>query len=282
MTPRVLLASDLSYQSYRATAVHRTLTSRGVFTGGLYGFLVSLAKQVKDTGATDLVVCLDLPPYRRSIEYPDYKLLRRQRGDDNLRELHKQSKALILDLLEALGVPVLGVPGFESDDCIAHLVRTYRHRFDFIYAASNDSDLFQLFSCHNFRCITGSGGYVDWLLLDKPPWRTTPEEYKLVLAMTGTHNDVAGIPKVGEVTAMRALREPAMMRKYREQHGDLIDRNLRLIELPHSDFPATTRMPRPAQRDFDPRFLYRWCARFDIEVQQSMVNAFEQVLQCPK
>lgn len=278
MTSRTLLASDLSYQSYRATAVHRTLTSRGIFTGGLYGFLVSMAKQVKDSDATDYVVCLDLPPYKRSAEYPEYKQLRRKRSDDDLHELHMQSKELILELIDVLGVPVLGVPGFESDDCIAHLVRTYRHRFDSIYAASNDSDLFQLFDNRNFKCMTGSGGFVDWRLLDAPPWSCTPEEFKLALAMEGTHNDVVGIPQVGPVTAMRAVREPAIMRKYREQWGDLIDRNLRLIELPHRDFPAAIRLPRRSGRGFDPRLLYRWCARFDIEVRQSMVTAFEKVL----
>lgn len=277
---RVLLAADISYQSYRAAAAHRQLSSRGRFTGGLYGFLVSTAKQIRETAATDYVACLDMPPYKRSEVYPEYKMLRKEKRDDGLYELHQATKPLILEFLQEFSIPVLGVKGFESDDCIAHLVQTYRHRFETIYAASNDSDLWQLFEHRNFKALRGSelSDVLDWRNLDAMPWCCTPEQYKLGLAMQGTHNDVAGIPKVGPVTAMRAVKDPVVMRQYREQWGELIDRNLALIELPHPDFPRDVRLPRKTQ-GFDPRDLYRWCARFDIEVTRSMVDALEQVLQ---
>lgn len=273
---RTLLAVDLSYQSYRASAAHAELSSAGVFTGGLYGVMTSLAKLIRETRATDLVVCQDRKPYRRSIEYPEYKTLRREKADDKLLELHKQTMALLPGLFDAVGVPVLGVRGFESDDCIAALARDYRGRFKTIYAASNDSDLFQLFRYPNFRVVKKDAeSIIGPEYLDK--LGITPDEFILASALQGTHNDIAGIPRVGEKTALKALRDPQLMRTLKDGWQAVIDRNSRLIRLPHPELPRLRLPPRGHFERFDQRVLYRFAARYDIEVTRSMIDSFQQV-----
>lgn len=274
-----LLAVDLSYQVYRASAAHKMLTSRDTFTGGLYGFLSTLAKQIRETRADRLIICRDIKPYKRSEIYPEYKQLRKKKSDDDLFRLYQESMPLVLDVIEEMGLPVMAVPGFESDDCIGHIVSKYRHRFDWIYAASNDSDLYQLFTCEWFRLLKGSElkECIDYRNLKALPFACTPAEFMLASALKGTHNDVEGIAGVGDITALKAVKDPALMRKYREQHSALIDRNLSLIKLPHPEFPRELALPR-SSGSLDHRGLYRFCGRFDIEVTPSMVNSFEQVL----
>lgn len=273
---RVLLCVDLSYQVYRASAAHPMLTSRRTFTGGLYGFLQTFAKTVRETKATHVAFCQDRKPYLRSLDYPDYKRLRKANADEELLKMYKQSMSLVIDILEGAGMVIWGEDGFESDDMTAHCVMKYRHRFDRIYAASNDSDLFQLLWADNFYIYTKSIHDVWTRAGVMKEHGLTPDQFMLVTAMTGTHNDIAGITGVGPKTAKKAIEDPALMRKWRDSHGAIIDRNLGLIKLPHPKFPGQLALPETTHR-FSDRELYKSLGRYDIDVTSSMINAFEQI-----
>lgn len=251
------------------------LTSRRVFTGGLYGFFTTLAKTIRETRATDLIVCQDVKPYKRSDAYPEYKQLRKEKQDDELKYLFTESMALVLDALRVCGVPVWGIQGYECDDLVAHIVMRYRHRFEMIYAASNDSDLYQLLWAENFAIYRKS--ITDIMTGRKLSAEKfmTPEQHMLATALTGTHNDIAGIAGVGPVTAGEAVRNPAKLRALRERHGALIDRNLALIKLPHPTFPASAVMPRAGRLNV--RELMRTLSHYDIDMTASIERAIEQV-----
>jgi DNA polymerase-1 len=276
---RILLAVDLSYQTYRAASSHQDLTNAdGVFTGGLYGFLVMVAKIINDSGATHVVVTEDRKPYHRSKLYPEYKLIRKSTMDEKLKAKVEVSKPQIMETLAVIGIPVVGVPGYESDDVIAHYAGRHRHRFDLIYAASNDSDLFQLLEYDTFRVYRKDEHDIidrQRLLEDTG---LSPSEFSLATALMGTHNDVEGIPKVGIKTACAAVKNASTLRMYRERHGAMIDRNKRLIALPYEGFPRDLELPGPTRR-FDARTLYRFMVKYDITVTNPMLNAFERI--CP-
>jgi len=237
--------------------------------------MMSLGKMVRECQATQVVFCQDLKPYFRSLEYPEYKQLRKKTQDPELLKAFQQSKVLVLEVLEALGAPIWGLPGFEVDDLIAHAATKYRHRYSSIIAGSNDSDLYQLLRFDNFQIYTSG---LDSLATPRKTLDAlglTSEQYMLVTALTGTHNDLAGISGCGPKTAAKAIRDPALMRLFRSEHGDLIDRNLRLIRLPHREFPRQETIP-VWSRSFAPRELYRLLGKYDIDVTGSMVRAFEQ------
>ena len=277
--PRVLLAVDLSNQVYKAAAAHSTLTdAEGTFTGGLYGFLVTIAKIIRDVHATDCVICMDSKPYRRSLVYPQYKMLRKDSQDPELKKRFDISKPQVIEACEVIGIPFLERPGFECDDCIASIVLQHACRYDEIYAASNDSDLWQLFHTPWFKVYRRDLN--DCMHLDalRREHGLTPEEFLLASALQGTHNEVEGIKGVGPKTSARIVKEPALLRTYMERHGDLIKRNLSLITLPHHEFPAIRAVPAPTQ-SFDVRSLYRFLARWDIKATQSMLDSFSRV--CP-
>lgn len=276
MTDRILLAVDLSYQCYRASAAHPMLTSRDHFTGGLYGFFTTLAKQLRETRATELVICQDRKPYLRSTEYPDYKKIRKKNADETALAAHKESMTLILEILAGLGIPVWGLDGFESDDLIAHAVVKYRGRYTTIYAASNDSDLWQLLCYLNFHLYTSDIESVGKERQRLEELGLTPEQHSLMTAMTGTHNDIEGIPRCGPITATKAIKDPSLMRNFRCIYADVIDRNLRLIKLPHASLPWDTKIP-VWDALFVERNLFRLMGRYDIEVTASMVRGFQQL-----
>ncbi|MNK65500.1 DNA polymerase I, thermostable [compost metagenome] len=278
---RVLLLVDLSYQTYRAAAANRHLTSEGRFTGGLYGFMMALGKAARETGATRAAFCRDTKPYVRSRQYPEYKQIRKKAADPELRELMLESEEYVLAALERLGHAPLAEPGFESDDIIADLSLSERHRFDEIYAMSNDSDLFQLLWVPNLalynegikKCARGAS-------LTCPEGKPiTPADYMLATALMGTHNDIAGIPQVGKTRAFAAVRDAAKLRKMRADNAEIVERNLALIKLPHDEFPGARLPPPPAFRAQD---LYAEMGRYDIETTAAMVAAFEAIGRRPR
>lgn len=277
---RVLLLVDLSNALYRACASHLDLSYRDVFTGGLYGFMSAMAKTVRETEATDVLVCRDTKPYLRSKAYPAYKMLRA--GGDaepgDLRQLYIESEPHVLELCKVLGWPVTGLQGFEADDMIASAVVWHRSRFDAMFAASNDSDLYQLLDCKRFRIYRGGNGMVKTQVVTgdtlAESHKLTPAQYMLATALQGTHNDVEGIPGCGEVRSRAAARDPVLLRKYRDGYAEVIDRNLSLIKLPHAELP---RQSLPARGPFNLRSLYRFTRAFDIQVTSGMADSFEQI-----
>lgn len=272
----VLLCVDLSYQVYRATCAHPNLSSGDTFTGGLYGFFMFLGKAVRETRATRLAVTCDTKPYLRSRDYPQYKQVRKSQADPEVRERYETSKRLVLEALFEVGAPVYALEGFESDDLSAAIALRNRHRFARMYLATNDSDPWQLLWMENLAIyrkdmsdlVTG-----EWLARTHG---VTPEQYMLATALSGTHNDVEGIPRVGEKTAMAAVKDPSLLRQYRARHADVIDRNLSLIRLPHAELPARAALLEEPRRAFSPRDLYRALGPYDIDVTDWMVRAFEQ------
>lgn len=275
MSGRRLLCVDVSNQVWRNLHANWALRHEGEFTGALFGFLKAMAAYVRDVGATDIVMCCDRKPYVRELLYPQYKKLRATRVDDDTRAAYAASMRQVAEFFDVAGLPVMSAPGFESDDCIARIVDRDRNRFELIVAASNDSDLWQLLGTPNFRVMPK--GWAQAVDRDAMYAETglTPEQFLVASALQGTHNDVEGIPGVGPKTAARAVHDPALMRQMRERHLDLIERNLRLIRLPHEDFPS---VPFPTRsRRFDPRAFYRFCGRYGIDATQTMVDAFEQV-----
>lgn len=273
---RILLAIDLSNQAYRFSAAYPTLSSDDRFTGGLYGFMAGISKIIHIVGATDIVVCEDRKPYLRSDLYPQYKQLRKKNEDKELYERAQFSITLIKELLQVLGWPLWSLPGFESDDLISHAVIKYRHRYDQVIAASNDSDLYQLFKWPVFALYKGKKGLYTHKHYAEEWGDLPPDDLKMALAFIGTHNDVEGVRGVGEVTARKIVQDPTRLRLFREQHREIVERNLELIQLPHPKFPRATPLPGPTRRYVE-RDLIRFCGRFDIGVTMTMCQAFERI-----
>ncbi|MFP5219360.1 MAG: 5'-3' exonuclease H3TH domain-containing protein [Actinomycetes bacterium] len=116
----------------------------GAPTGAIRGFLDNVARIVRDTRPARMVSCLDLDwrPAFRVDAVPTYKLHRTVEGgaEDEPPTLGPQVEVL-LEVLDALGVAVAGVEGYEADDVIGTLATRGTGAVDVV---TGDRDLLQL------------------------------------------------------------------------------------------------------------------------------------------
>lgn len=271
MRRKTLVLVDLSNALKRSMFSHKGLTSGTTFTGGVYGVLVGLAKVLGAYGATSAVLCQDSKPYRRSLEYPKYKAKRVEEKDETLIQALEQSRRLIDEAAQVIGVPLWAVPGFEADDLIAHACRRESNRYDRVVIWSNDSDLFQLLVRPNIWIERAKEVMTQAKLL--AAHGLTAEQHLLLSVLMGSHNDVAGIEGVGPITARKIVDNPALFRQYTDKHSEIIKRNQHLMRLPHPALP-TIHLPDQT-RAFVARDFYRWASRYDIAATEKMLSAFE-------
>ncbi len=146
MVPGQLMLLDSPALWYRAFhGVPDSMRSpQGEPVNAVRGFLDLVARVVKDTAPARLVATVDLDwrPAFRVAAVPSYKLHRTIEGGAEAEppELAGQV-AVILELLEALGIPVAGAEGFEADDVIGTLATREPGAVDIV---TGDRDLLQL------------------------------------------------------------------------------------------------------------------------------------------
>lgn len=197
------LIVDGSYCLHRALhtpALQDLRTSKGVKSGGVFGFLRILQSEIKKCPGYFPIVCWDKGlSERRTKLYPDYKANRQRivadsalalgingEVDDYLEEYHRQRSDLI-QILKVLGIPSLLIPGWEGDD-LQYLLSTVSE--DCI-VLSDDKDLIQLVSptCRIRRAMKDE--WITWE--DSDPGYHHPH-YTIVKSICGDPSD--NIPKV--------------------------------------------------------------------------------------
>ena len=116
----------------------------GTPTNAVRGFLDMVSTLITRYHPTDLVACLDQdwrPAWRVSL-IPGYKAQRlTPDGGEQTPDGLTRQVPIILDVLDALGVPAVGVAGYEADDVIGTLAAREPGPVE---VASGDRDLFQV------------------------------------------------------------------------------------------------------------------------------------------
>ena len=196
----------LIFKMYYAFLRRPMMNSKGVDTSILFGFTKYLLEMMEREAPTHLAVAFDPPggTFRNEL-YPAYKGTR------------PPTPQLVIDALEplteivrAMNIPVLMVPGFEADDVIGSMaVREASPDMD-VYMVTPDKDYGQLISRHIFQLRPGKAGgeaeIVDknslcekWGILD-------PVQIIDMLAICGdTADNVPGVKGIGEVGAGKLI-----------------------------------------------------------------------------
>ncbi len=141
----------LIYRSYYAMARNPLISSKGLNTSAIYGFINSLMKLLNDESPNYLSIVLDTKAKTfRHKDYDLYKANRKPMPDD----LSEQIIPLI-EVLSKLNIKIYKKDGFEADDLIGTIVNK---KMDGIqkYMYSGDKDLMQLIDENTFLYSPGN------------------------------------------------------------------------------------------------------------------------------
>ena len=199
-----LILLDGTHYMYRAFHAMPPLSNAGgEATGALYGFLNMLRKLLWEFDPDYLVVVFDAKGKNfRNDLFSGYKA-NRPRMPDELRE----QMGPIKEIIAAMGISVLVVPGVEADDVIGTLSTAAKIEALDVWIASGDKDLTQLVGGTVSMINTVDGKILDSDRV-KEKFGVFPDRIIDYLSLVGDSVDnVPGVPKVGPKTAVKWLSE---------------------------------------------------------------------------
>lgn len=197
-----LVLIDGSSYLYRAYHALPNLTnSQGEATGALHGVLNMVNKLVREQQAAHIAVVFDAPGKTfRDEMFAEYKANRPPMPDD----LRSQVEP-ILDVVRAMGLPLLQVEGVEADDVIGTLCRQAAAAGMNVLVSTGDKDMAQLVNDRVTLVNTMNDSVMDRDAVKKK-FDVFPEQIVDYLALVGDSSDnIPGVPKVGAKTAAKWL-----------------------------------------------------------------------------
>ncbi len=200
--------------------------SEGTHTGAVYGFLNIMFRIVDEDKPDNLIVTFDEhAPTFRHLKYSEYKGTRKPMPEE-LRE----QVPLIKQMLAAMNVMVISKEGLEADDLLGTLAKEAEKKGFEVSLVSGDRDLLQIASDHIKIRIpkTKKGGteIEDYHASDvQALYGLTPDQFIQLKALMGdTADNIPGVPKVGEKTALELMHEYGSIDSIYE-HIDEIKKN---------------------------------------------------------
>ncbi|HYW87666.1 MAG TPA: DNA polymerase I [Chloroflexota bacterium] len=211
MTDRLMLIDghSLVFRGFYALQEIRPLTNaKGELTTGVYAFTSMLLKALEDLKPGGLAAAFDMSrPTHRLAEFSEYKGTRTA-APQGLREQIIWSRKV----LEAMGVPLYEVEGYEADDVLGALaVKAVDKGLDVIIL-SGDNDLLQLVNKH-VQVLTSRRGITDTILYDEAKvidkyGGLKPSQIPDFKALRGDVTDnIPGVAGIGDKSAQKLLLE---------------------------------------------------------------------------
>ena len=204
-TPRLLLLDghSLAYRAFFALPVENFSTSTGQATNAVFGFTSMLINVLRDERPTHIAVAFDVS--RRSFRTERYEEYKAGRSETPAPFLGQVS--LVHEVLDALRIPTVELPGYEADDVIATLSCQARDEGYEVLICSGDRDAFQLVG-DRVTVLYPRKGVSDLARIDPAAvmqrYGVGPDRYRDLAALVGESSDnLPGIPGVGPKTAAK-------------------------------------------------------------------------------
>ncbi|MFT6205153.1 MAG: DNA polymerase-1 [Spirosomataceae bacterium] len=202
----LLDAFALIYRAHFAFIKNPRMTSTGMNTSAVFGFVNTLLEVLKKENPSHLAVCFDTKAKTfRTEQFEAYKANRPPQPEDITIAIPYVKK-----MVKAMNIPCIELDGFEADDVIGTLAKkAVQHDFE-VYMYTPDKDYGQLVEDHIFLykpAFMGNAIEVQGVpeILEK--WKI--ERIDQVIDMLGLMGDavdnIPGIPGVGKKTAQKLL-----------------------------------------------------------------------------
>jgi len=208
--PKELILVDGSSYLFRAFhALPPLESSKGQQTGAVKGVINMIRSLIKNHPDSNIAVVFDAKGKTfRSDVYPEYKAHRPPMPD----ELRSQIQP-IHQIIEAMGLPMLIIPGVEADDVIGTLAVRATAAGMKSLISTGDKDLAQLVNGNVTLMNTMTNEILDIPGVEKK-FGIGPKLIIDYLALMGDKADnIPGVPSVGPKTAVKWLLEYGSMEK---------------------------------------------------------------------
>ena len=237
--PRLFLidAYALIYRAFFAFIQRPLMNSKGENTSAPFGFTNFLIQIQEDFEPDYLAVVFDMGTSERVDLFPEYKATRDKMPDDLEWSLPR-----IWDIVNALGVKLIGVEGWEADDVIGTLARRAEAAGMEAVIVSGDKDFYQLVGPSIHLMNPGRGGSTgveaEWVDEASAPnkFGVPPELVVDYLALVGDSSDnVPGAPGIGPKTALKLLQAYGSVEEILAHAGEVSGKRARLSLLENAD-----------------------------------------------
>lgn len=201
----VLDAMGLAYRAYYAFIRRPLVNSKGENTSALYGFATMTLKIRRELRPDRWALAWDgRGPTFRHERFPDYKATRKPMPADLLAQI-----PAIEDFAQAVGLPVLEIPGVEADDVMATLAARASAEGWEVTLVTSDKDMTQLVN-DRVQIVSPTGKGEEYARVDREAvrakWGVAPEQMVDVLALMGdTSDNIPGVPGIGSKTAVELI-----------------------------------------------------------------------------
>ncbi|KWX78263.1 5'-3' exonuclease [Paenibacillus riograndensis] len=207
---RVMIVDGMAllFRAFYATAYGGYIrkTKAGLPTNAVYGFLQYFFDAVSTFEPSHVVCCWDMGKGTfRTEKYDGYKSNR----IDAPLELIPQFD-LVKEVVAELGVPNIGLAGYEADDCIGTLASCYSGESE-VYILTGDHDMLQLVS-DSVKVVIMKKGRSNYKVYDpaellEERGLTPAQVIDLKGFMGDTSDNYPGVRGIGEKTALKLLSE---------------------------------------------------------------------------
>ena len=200
-------AYAMIYRAYYAFIRAPRMNSRGENTSAIFGFVVTLEDLIKRIKPTHMAVAFDpAGPTFRHEAYEQYKAQRQETPEDI-----RWAVPRIKQLLEAMNIPVLDVPGYEADDVIGTLAHKAEKDGFEVYMATPDKDYGQLVTENIWMYRPRHNGGFEKLgpqeVCEKYGIQNQKQVIDLLGLMGDSSDNIPGCKGVGEKTAVQLLQQ---------------------------------------------------------------------------
>jgi len=198
----------LIYRAFFAFSQNPRISSTGLNTSAMFGFVNTLLEVIQKEKPTHIAVVFDTSaPTERHVVYEAYKAHREAMPEDLVKSL-----PYLFRIVEAFNIPLITMDGYEADDLIGTLAKQAEQKGFTTYMMTPDKDFGQLVSDKiKMYKPARMGNGAEVLGVDEILARWSIKRIDQVIDILGLMGDAAdnipGIPGVGEKTAIKLLAE---------------------------------------------------------------------------
>lgn len=229
MDKKIVLIDGHSILNRAFYGVPDLTNSAGLHTNAVYGFLNIMFKILDEEKPSNLAVAFDVkqPTFRHEM-YGEYKGTRKAMPEE-LRE----QVPLIKEVLSAMGIKIVELPGYEADDILGTLAKRAEQDKMKVSVITGDRDLLQLATQNILIRIPktkkGTTEVENYYEADvKEKYQVTPVEFIDVKALMGdTADNIPGVPSVGEKTATSLIVQYGSVENLYEHIDELTKKKLK-------------------------------------------------------